>query len=201
MSDPQPSKRPICRQCGIRIELDGIGENDGMWTDSYGDSACTAGGDGDGLHSYHVPEGYGAAPLPDERLNDAETRQILDALGWDWDEEPGVPSVEDAAAEMLGAVERILAARLAARTPGSEVERLRAALAEQSSAICFDTTCLSCGGYLDQLYDRDMRIEQARAYVDHPGNWSTGDARRRVLLNLLDGKDVPGLREVDGGLL
>lgn len=30
-------------------------------------------------------------------------------------------------------------------------------------------------------------LERVREYVDYPGNWSTFDGRRRLLLALLDG--------------
>lgn len=55
---------------------------------------------------------------PRVTLTEKEARQVIDALGWDWEEEPDVPSVEDAAAEVLGAVAEVVAARLAAQSPG-----------------------------------------------------------------------------------
>lgn len=40
------------------------------------------------------------------------------------------------------------------------------------------------------LTDALARLAAVREYVEHPGNWGTFDGRQRLLLALLDGKDI-----------
>ena len=82
----------------------------------------------------------------------------------------------------------------AARSLRAERDALAARLAAQP-AECFGKVWdVDCG-------EMAARVERVRAYVDHPGNWSGNERRRLVILDLLDGKTVPGLVEVDGGLI
>lgn len=71
-----------------------------------------------------------------------------------------------------------------------QAEEVRDALAARLAAqppACFGKVWdVDCG-------EMTARVERVRRFVDHPGNWSAGEARRRVILDLLDGKDVPGL--------
>lgn len=56
---------------------------------------------------------------------------MRDALGWEWDEAPGVPSVTDAMAELVGAVEQIVADRLTELVTHVERELTHAHFNEQ----------------------------------------------------------------------
>lgn len=117
-----------------------------------------------------------------DRLTDEEREALANAAderGWAMQSDRVSDEVlAHADATFWAAAERILAARLAAQPPA-----------------CFGKVWdVDCG-------EMAARVERVRRFVDHPGNWSAGEARRRVILDLLDGKDVPGLVEVDGGLI